>query len=91
MRVPYHAPRARFEAQRRKSILESLRGPRAQTLVAVRAHNASNMGLFEADTSPYAFDPSSGPMSSFFAAIPNALDAAVPTNTLKRDTLAWKR
>ena len=58
---------------------------------ALRAFRQSNMGLFEADTSPFAYDPTSGPMSAYFNAIPDVIAASVPANTLKRDALAWRR
>jgi hypothetical protein len=49
------------------------------------------MGLHEADDSPFAYDPTVGPMSAYFASIPSVIAAAVPEGTMKRDTLSWKR
>jgi len=49
------------------------------------------MGFLEADTSPHAYDPTSGPMSGYFNALPLIIDAGIPTATLSRDALAWRR
>ena len=57
----------------------------------LRELNMRNMGLFEADNSPFAFDSSTGPMSAYFNALPLIVDSGVPKNTLERDVLAWER
>ena len=57
----------------------------------LRELNMRNMGLFEADTSPFAFDSSTGSMSAYFNALPLIVDSGVPKNTLERDVLAWER
>jgi hypothetical protein len=49
------------------------------------------MGMHEADNSPFAYDPTTGPMSAYFTAIPSVIAAAVPATTMRRDALAWKR
>jgi len=49
------------------------------------------MGFLEADTSPFAYDPTSGPMSGYFNALPYVIDAGIPRATLSRDALAWRR
>ena len=49
------------------------------------------MGFLEADTSPFAYDPTSGPMSGYFNALPHVIDAGIPKVTLSRDALAWRR
>ena len=56
-----------------------------------REHRARNMGFLEADTSPFAYDPTSGPMSGYFKALPYVIDAGIPRATLSRDALAWRR
>ena len=60
-----------------------------QTAAATRAFNTANMGFFEADQSPIGFDPTTGPLSPHFAAMPGVIAAAVPENTMKKDILAW--
>jgi len=49
------------------------------------------MGFLEADTSPFAYDPTSGPMSGYFNALPHVIDAGISKATLSRDALAWRR
>jgi len=49
------------------------------------------MGFLEADTPPYAHDPTSGPMSGYFNALPLIIDAGIPTATFSRDALAWRQ
>ena len=43
------------------------------------------------DTSPYAFDPSSGGLSHIFDSIGSFVDMAVPEGTKAKDRLAWFR
>ena len=64
---------------------------KTQTTSQRRARQTGSSGLFEADISPFAYNPSNGPMSSFFSVLPAVIDAGIPSNTLNRDDLAWKR
>ena len=50
-----------------------------------------HMGFLEAETSPYAHDSTSGPMSGHFNALPLIIDAGIPTAALSRDALEWRR
>ena len=56
-----------------------------------REHRARNMGFLKADTSPFAYDPTSGPMSGYFNALPHVIDAGIPKAALSRDAPAWRR
>ena len=76
----------------RKSIVDWLNRPTNLMSAAARlSFQHANMGLHEADDPPFAYDPTAGPMSAYFASIPSAIAAAVPEGTVKRDTLSWKR
>ena len=78
--------------EERASIVAALAKPTAHmSPAALRTVRQLNMGLYEADSSPFAFDPTSGPMSSYFASIPDVIAASAPPSTLKRDALAWRR
>jgi len=47
------------------------------------------MGFLEAGTSPFAYDPMSGPMSGYFNALPHV--TGIPKATLSHDAPAWRR
>jgi hypothetical protein len=87
-----HARRRQEQAASRQRIVDTLCNPTGtQTAAQRRARQTRSSGLFEADTSPFAYDPCAGPMSSFFSALPAVIDAGIPPNTLNRDDLAWRR
>ena len=82
----------RQRASRRSAITEAmLRQDRLLSASALRAKRQCSMGLFEADTSPFAFDPNTGPMVDYFRSIPCVIEAGVPASTLSRDATAWRR
>ena len=56
-----------------------------------REHRAHDMGFLEVDTSPFAYDPTSGPMSGYFNALPYVTGAGIPKAALSRSSLARRR
>ena len=100
--TPRATPRARPWRPRRPAQEESSAVPQFASwcppLASIRPHEAGRARGWVTpsiegppDTSPYAFDPSSGRLSHIFDSIGSFVDMAVPEGTKTKDRLAWFR